>query len=162
MSFDKKPLPSGSVKLKTIRKGWTTEGDKLLEYLVCLLQTFHNSQSRLWGSPRRKASLMLWKNSIFGASSLRSTWSVSYQYKYTGIELIYSFSCRRMTRIQKSSQCCPFSDLHMLMMWLRSVIETYTFNFSVSVKITLMVEILMFSAPISIIRYQEQPPKFRL
>lgn len=34
MSFERRPLPSGSVKLKTIRKGWTNEGDKLLGYLV--------------------------------------------------------------------------------------------------------------------------------
>lgn len=36
MSFGRKSVPSGSVKLKTIRKGWTNEGDKLLEYLVCI------------------------------------------------------------------------------------------------------------------------------
>lgn len=34
MSFERRPFPSGSVKLKTIRKGWTNEGDKLLGYLV--------------------------------------------------------------------------------------------------------------------------------
>jgi hypothetical protein len=34
LSFERRSLPSGSVKLKTIKKGWTKEGDKLLEYLV--------------------------------------------------------------------------------------------------------------------------------
>lgn len=33
-AFIGKRSTSGSVKLKTIKKGWSTEGDKLLEYLV--------------------------------------------------------------------------------------------------------------------------------
>ena len=65
------------MRLKTIKKGWSTEGDKLLEFLVCVfLRLVLCMRALLTCDFRKKGFSMRWRSSIFVVLFLLFIWLV--------------------------------------------------------------------------------------